>query len=157
MEAGFDLRELEKLSRDLERVADRYPDKSKDFLKREGNQTRNLLRSNTKAKVKGHRKRTTKDEKKTALLRGIRRTGVQTYRDDYQIRVKNVAPHGHLFEHGHVQWAPVPGKGRKHQRKTEQYVPGRHPAAATANAMKQTMPGDAAEMIDELLREGLEL
>ena len=145
MEAGFDTRELEQLARDLEAVADRYPDKAKDFLKKQGNKTRNKLRAKTRAVT----------TKRTGnLQKGIRRTGVQEHDGDYQIRVYNKAPHAHLIEHGHVQWVPVAGMGRKHQRKTEQFVPGRHPAAHTANEMKTEMGRDAGGLVDEVLREG---
>jgi len=144
MEAGIDTRELARLAEDLTRVADRYPERAKDFLKKQGNKGRNRLRAETKAATK---KRTGN------LIKGIRRTGVQTHGDDYQIRVYNKAPHGHLIEHGHVQWVPV--KGRKGaRRKTEQFVPGRHPAAKTANEMKETMAQDAGPFVDEVLREG---
>lgn len=154
MEAGFDLRELEQLAQDLQTVADRYPERAKEFLRVEGNKTARKLRANTKSRVKGHRKRKTEAEKKTALLKGVRRSAPHLRSDDWQVRVSNKAPHAHLFEHGHVQWVPVPGMGRKHQRKTDQTVPGRHPAAATANEMKTEMAKDAEGLVDEVLREG---
>ena len=154
MDAGFDTRELEQLAKDLELVADCYPDKAKEFLRVEGNKTARKLRANTKAQIKGHRKRKTEEEQKTALLKGVRRSAVHLRNDDWQVRVSNKAPHAHLFEHGHVQWVPVAGMGRKHQRKTEQFVPGRHPAAHTANEMKTEMGKDAGGLVDEVLREG---
>lgn len=146
VEAGFDTRELEQLARDLQTVADRYPEKAKEFLRKQGNEGRDRLRQMTQMAT----------QRKTGnLLKGINRSSVQEYRDDYQIRVRNRAPHAHLIEHGHVQWVPVPGKGGKGRRKTEQFVPGRHPAAYTVKSMKATMPDDAAEMVEALLKEGL--
>jgi len=145
IEAGFDLHELEQLAADLIAVADRYPVKAQKFMRTQAKDARNRLRQNYKLTTK----------KKTGnLLKGIRTTRVQEFNGDYQIRVKNVAPHAHLIEHGHVQWKPVPGKGRKHQQITEQYVPGKHPAAYTVKSMKATMPDDAAKLVDEVLKEG---
>lgn len=145
VEAGFDLRELGELARDLEKAADRYPEKAKDFLRLQGNKTRKLLRSETKAVT---RKRTGN------LLKGIRRGQVHERNGDFQVRVSNKAPHAHLIEHGHVQWVPVPGKDGKYRKKTEQFVPGRHPAARTTNEMKTAMAKDAGPFVDEVLREG---
>ena len=144
MEAGFDTRELAQLARDLEAVADRYPDKAKEFLKKQGNEGQNRLRQMTSMATK----------KKTGnLLKGIRRTGVQDRNGDYQIRVYNKAPHAHLIEHGHVQWVKVKGRPGA-RRKTEKFVEGRHPAAKTVKSMKATMPEDASKLVDEVLREG---
>ena len=145
IEAGFDLHELERLAKDLETVADCYPTKVRSFMKAEAKEARNRLRQNYKL---------TTSKKTGNLLKGIRTTRVQKFNGDYQLRVKNVAPHAHLIEHGHVQWKPVPGKGRKYQQKTEQFVEGKHPAAYTVRSMKATMPDDASKLVDEVLREG---
>lgn len=145
MAEGLDTRELERLAADLEKVADRYPDKASDFLKKEANKTRTLLRKTTGAVT----------VKRTGnLLKGIHRTGVHTYEDDFQVRVYNKAPHAHLIEHGHVQWVRAPGPGYKHRRKTDQVVPGRHPAAETTLEMKDVMAADAGPLVDAVLREG---
>jgi len=145
MEAGFNTSQLEQLARDLETVADLYPDRAKEFLKNQANKGRTKLRANIKASTK---KRTGN------LLKGIRRSSVTEYRGDYQVRIYNKAPHAHLIEHGHVQWVPVKGYGSGHRRKTEQFVPGRHPAARTVNQMKASMAADAGGLVDEVLRKG---
>lgn len=145
MEAGFDLRELEQLAQDLQTVADRYPERAQKFLRSQAKEARNRLRQMYKLTTK----------KKTGnLLKGIKTTRVQKFNGDFQIRVKNVAPHAPLIEHGHEQWVPVPGKSRRHQQKTDQFVEGRHVAAYTTKSMKATMPADAAKLVDEVLREG---
>ena len=87
-------------------------------------------------------------------MRGIRLGRVHTFEGSYQVRVKNVAPHAHLIEHGHIQWKPMPGKSRKYQEKTEQFVEGHHPAAFTVQSMKATIVDDAAKLVDEVLRKG---
>ena len=145
MTEGLDTRQLEQLARDLETVADLYPDRAKEFLKNQANKTRNRLRANTKAAT----------TKRTGnLIKGIRRGSVQVRDGDYQVRVFNKAPHAHLIEHGHVQWVPVKGYGSGHRRKTEQFVPGRHPAARTVKEMKQSMAADAGGLVDEVLKRG---
>lgn len=138
---GMDSRELSDLARDMFRTAEKtYPTEAKNFLKQQGNKGRRLLRAKTKAVTK----------KKTGnLLKGIRRTGVQKYKDDFQIRVYNNAPHAHLIEHGHVLW--VNGE------KTEKFVPGKHPAAETTQQLKREFPREVEGFIDEVLSKGLEL
>lgn len=138
---GMDTRELDDLVKNMFRTAqDVYPDEAKSFLKKEGNKGRRLLRAKTKAVTK----------KKTGnLLKGIRRTGVQKYNGDFQIRVYNKAPHAHLIEHGHVLWV--------NGTKTEKFVPGKHPAADTTKQLKREFPRDVETFVDEMLSKGFEL
>ena len=138
---GMDTRELDDLVKNMFRTAqDVYPDEAKAFLKKEGNKGRRLLRAKTKAVTK----------KKTGnLLKGIRRTGVQKYNGDFQIRVYNKAPHAHLIEHGHVLWV--------NGTRTEKFVPGKHPAADTTKQLKREFPRDVEGFVDEMLSKGFEL
>lgn len=143
VQAGFNTKELEQLGRDLAEVSDRYPDKAKKFLQKEGTKQRKLLKAETTSV-------TTK--RSGNLLKGIKKGSVHEFRGDWQVRVSNKAPHAHLIEHGHIQWAPVGGWKSGYRRKTEQYVPGRHPAAHATNKMKDEMYRDAQPFVDELLR-----
>lgn len=138
---GMDTRELDDLVKNMFRTAqDVYPNEAKTFLKKEGNKGRRLLRAKTKAVTK----------KKTGnLLKGIRRTGVQKYDEDFQIRVYNKAPHAHLIEHGHVLWV--------NGTKTEKFVPGKHPAADTTKQLKRELPRDVETFVDEMLSKGFVL
>ena len=138
---GMDSHELSELAKDMLLTAEKkYPAEAKDFLKKQANKGRRLLKAKTKAVTK----------KKTGnLIKGIRRTGVRKYRDNFQIRVYNNAPHAHLIEHGHVLW--VNGE------KTEKFVPGRHPAAETTKQLKREFPREAEKFIDDLLSKGLGL
>lgn len=137
----MDTRELDDLVKNMFRTAqDVYPDEAKSFLKKEGNKGRRMLRAKTKAVTK----------KKTGnLLKGIRRTGVQKYNGDFQIRVYNKAPHAHLIEHGHVLWV--------NGTKTEKFVPGKHPAADTTKQLKREFPRDVETFVDDMLSKGFEL
>lgn len=138
---GMDTRELDELAKRMFHVAEKdYPAEAKDFMKREGNKGRRELRAKTKAVTK----------KKTGnLLKGIRRTGVQKYNGDFQVRVYNKAPHAHLIEHGHILWINGHNTGRM--------VPGKHPAATTVKQLKKEFPRDVEGFVDELLSKGLEL
>lgn len=138
---GFNTRELDELAKRMFQTAERdYPTEAKGFMRREGNKGRRELRAKTKAVTK----------KKTGnLLKGIRRTGVQKYDGDFQIRVYNKAPHAHLIEHGHILWVNGHNTGRM--------VPGKHPAATTVRLLKNEFPQDVEDFVDELLSRGLEL
>lgn len=143
MTEGLDTRQLAQLAKDLTEVAELYPDRAKKHLQTEGNKVKNRLRAETKAAT----------VKRTGnLLKGIRRGGVRKTGGDMEVTVSSKAPHAHLIEKGHVQYKPVPGKSRKHQVKTEQYVPGRYPAKKTADAMEPEIRRDALTLVDEVLR-----
>lgn len=141
IQSGFDSHELDDLARLMYQTAQKhYPREAKDFLKDQGNKGRRVLRAKTKAATK----------KKTGnLLKGIRKGPVHKHGDDFQVRVYNKAPHAHLIEHGHVFYH----RGKK----TEKYVPGKHPAAAATRELKAEFPRDAEAFVDHLIEEGFEL
>lgn len=141
VDSGMEFSDLSDLVKEMYRTAEKvYPDQAKKFLKTEGNKGRRELRAQTKAVT----------EKKTEnLLNGIRRSGVQKYNGDLQIRVYNKAPHAPLIEHGHVLWV--------NGRETERFVPGRHPAAKATKVLKEEFPKDAEAFVAELIKEGFEL
>lgn len=149
---GFNTHELGLLARDLEIISDYYPEEAQAFLKEEAKKTAKKLKANTKAMVKGHGKRTGKGQK--TLVKSIRPESPKKKNDGWYVKVVNKAPHAHLFEYGHVQWKPAPGKDRKHQVKTDQFVPGRFPMTKTAAQMGPEIERDAAEMVDRVLRRG---
>ena len=141
VDAGFDTHELDELARQMYRVAEeRYPKEAKAFLKDQGNKGRRVLRAKTKAAT----------QKKTGnLLRGIGKGPVHKRNGDFQVRVYNKAPHAHLIEHGHVFYH----RGKK----TEKFVPGKHPAADATKELKAEFPRDAEAFVDRLIKEGFEL
>lgn len=149
---GFDTTELDKLAADMYKTAnERYPKEVRQFLKDQGNAGAKILRAETKSKIKGHRTRTTKEEKKTALMRGIKRTKVTKYKGDFQVRVLTKAYHAHLFEYGHtkVVWGKEP--------KGEKWVEGRFPAQAAHKQLEAKFPGEVGKFVEGLMKEGLEL
>lgn len=150
--SGFDTTELDQLAAAMYNTAqERYPKDVKDFLKRQGNAGASILRKETKSAIKGHRARETDEEKKTALMKGIKRTKVTKYKGDFQIRVLTKAYHAHLFEYGHtkVVWGKEP--------KGEKWVEGRFPVQAAHRQMQEKFPGEAEKFVEGLMKEGLEL
>ena len=145
MQDGLDTRQLAQLARDLQTIAQDYPDRAKKHLQTEGNKVKKRLYAETKASTQKH---------SGNLLKGIRRMGVKKRDGDMEVTVTSKAPHAHLIEEGHEQYAPVPGKGRKYQRKTGKRVAGRHPADNTIQAMGPELEKDASKLVDEVLRRG---
>jgi len=178
VEAGFDTHELSELSREFLRTAEKlYPQRAKKFLADQANKGKKVMRSEIRSRVKGHRKRTTKEEKKTSLSRGVDKGKVYKYDGDWQVRVYNTAKHAYLVEHGHSNVKTRGGKGAipvgtpivmVPGRKTAgplfigrdgavRRIEGRYFAAATTKRMKEAFPEDAENFLDELMKEGLEL
>ena len=145
MQDGLDTRQLAQLAKDLETIAQDYPDRAKKHLQTEGNKVKKRLYAET-------RDATTK--RTGNLLKGVRRMGVKKRGGDLEVTVTSKAPHAHLIEEGHEQYAPVPGRGRKYQRKTGKRVAGRHPAEKTVQAMGPELERDAGKLVDEVLRRG---
>lgn len=139
MEAGFDLSELGDLSRRLIKTAEKhYPKRVKKFMQDEGTWGKKVLREKTKEYT----------EKRTGELRkSVRKTPVKVKNGDYEVRVYNKAAYAGHVEHGHVL--------SSHGKRTESFVPGKHPAAYAAMKMKREFPAHVDELVDEILDEGL--
>lgn len=178
VEAGLDLHELDELTKQLYRVAEKaYPKEAKKFLSDQGNEGKKILRAEINARVTGHRKRETDDEKKTSLKRGISKGRPYKYQEDWQIRVYDKAPHAYLVEHGHsnvktrsgkraipvgTPVVMVPGRGTAGplfigRDGAVKQIEGRYYAAATTNRLKAQFPGEVEKFVDELIDKGLEL
>ncbi len=176
VDAGFDTHELSELSRQFLRIADeKYPQRTKKFLTEQANKTKKTMRSEIRSRVKGHRKRVSKEEKKTSLSRGVDKGKVYKYDGDWQVRVYNTAKHAYLVEHGHsnvktrggkgaipvgTPIVMVPGRGTAGplfigRDGAVKQIEGRHYAAATTNRMKKEFPEDVENFLDELMKEGL--
>lgn len=146
VEAGFDLRELEELNAQLLKLADeQFPKETKKFIRRQGARLERQLRNAYKTKVK----------KKTGnLQKGVERGMPTLYEGDWQIRVRNVAPHAHLIEHGHV----MKDKNKnpiKNSFGQEIWVEGKYVAAFTVNDFKKEYPQAVDEFVDQMLEAGL--
>ena len=140
MQDGLDTRQLAQLAKDLETIAQDYPDRAKKHLQTEGNNVKKRLYAET-------RDATTK--RTGNLLKGVRRMGVKKRGGDLEVTVTSKAPHAHLIEHGHVFYH----RGKK----TEKFVPGKHPAADATKELKAEFPRDAEAFVDRLIKEGFEL
>jgi len=137
VESGFDTSGIEQFNEELVRLAQvQFPRETKSFMRKEATAFNRLARADYRSKTK----------KKTGnLLKGIKKGSPYLYNgDEYQIRVKNIAPHAHLIEYGHHI------KGN-----TERMVAGRHIMGETDTKFKSTFPNDVDKFIDEMLDKGL--
>lgn len=135
----FDFHELDDFNRKMVRFYSKeFPGETKKFMNKEGNEGRRILRKYTKATTQKHTGN---------LLKGINKGPAHKRGDDWQVRVRNKAPHAHLIEHGHrFYWRGEP---------RDKFVPGRHPAGRAQKAMKKWFAKDVERWIDQMLREGL--
>lgn len=140
-EVGIDLHELDDLSKMLIKTAQEvYPKKVKKFMQDEGTWGKKVLREKT---MEYTNKRTGE------LKKGIRKTAVKKHKNAHQVRVYNKAPYAGHVEHGHVLAV--------HGKKTEHFVPGKHPAAYATMKMKREFPSHVEQFVDHLIEEGFEL
>lgn len=139
-ENGFDLSELDEINQKLLALAHKtFPEETKKFIRRQGGKVRTRLRNAYKAKTK----------KKTGnLLAGVDGDTYATRTaDGWQIRVRNIAPHAHLIEHGHVFYH----KGKR----TERWVDGKHIAGGVIKEYESVYPQEVDEFVDAVLEKGL--
>lgn len=145
-EAIFDWSDLNELNDEMVRFVKRYyPAEAKKFMVQEGNEGRRILRRYTKAMTEKHTGN---------LLKGIDKGPAHKKGDDWQVRVRNRAPHAWLVEHGHgllPQGKYIPALDKKLVSET---VAGRHYAARAQKAIQKHFPKDVERWIDKLLKEG---
>lgn len=140
MSDGFDTRELSAFARNfIDKTSREYPNKTKKFLRTEGNK----LKKRVKAKAKSAFKSKTGNYQK-----GWKRGKPYKYNSDEDaIRVYNSKPHAHLLEHGH-RIVTRSGKELGFAKGT--------PVAKEAEQEFQTeFIDDCEKFVDELLNEGL--
>ena len=154
--SGFDVDGLDEFAKELLLLGqEKMPRQTKNFMQRAGNQLKKIATAEYKndlGKESTHGKaRYVKhgDKKRRVdLIGGLSRGSAYVYNgNEYQVRVKNKAPHAHLFEHGHAM--TVDG-----QRK-EKYVKGRGTMGRSARKFSSQYPDMADKFIDELLENGL--
>lgn len=91
---GFTIEELDKLEKEVLRLAGKYPNETKKFLQTQGNKLKAKTKKIAKSKVKS---------KKGNYLRGFKRGKYYKYNgEDDCIRVYNYMSHAHLIENGHI-------------------------------------------------------
>ena len=136
----------------IELGKEQFPKKTKNFMQKAGNKMKAVARTEYRQDIgKGGKERYSKragNNKRVDLIGSLSRGRAYIYNgDEYQVRVKNSAPHAHLFEHGHVTKATNPNK--------EKFVKGRHSMGKAAKKFASEYPNMAEEFVDELLSEGL--
>ncbi len=147
---------LEELSKDLEKLVSKYPDRAGDLLRKSAREFRKKYVQNVRSNVKhtsGRGKSLTKLA--TTKVYPIQGLGKKQYVD-----IGSTAPHFHLYERGHHSLIPRPvgrptkdGK-RKYRMVENGRVEGRKMMERTVDEYNEKLPEIAQGMIDELLKEG---
>lgn len=139
---------LSEFSKELIELANKkFPKDTKNFLQRAGNKFKSKAKEN-------YKKGTTQGTKN--LIKGLKRDRAYKYgHDEWQVRVKNTAPHAWLVEHGHVML------GHKDQGKPklivantgEAFVRGKNIMGKTTKEFPSEYQSMAEEFIDKMLDE----
>ena len=139
---------LSEFSKELLDLANKeFPKDTKNFLQRAGNKFKSIAKENYKRGTSTGTKN---------LVKGLKRDRAYKYgQDEWQVRVKNTAPHAWLVEHGHVML------GNKSQGKPklmvgntgEAFVRGKNIMGKTAKAFPSEYQSMAEEFIDKMLDE----
>ena len=141
---------LSDFSKELLDLADKqFPKDTRNFMQRAGNK----LKSNANKAYSNETEMKTKNLKK-----GLKRGKAYKYgNNEWQVRVKNTAPHAWLVEHGHVMVGHgVQGKPKLLVGNTgEAFVRGKKIMGKTAKAFPSEYSDMAEEFIDKLLKDGL--
>lgn len=136
----LDITELSDFGQEILKTATtEMPKIAKSFLKGEANQLRNKAKKKARKELK---------EKTGNYIKGFTTGKVYPYGDtEYNVQVKNTAPHAHLIEEGHDM---VTYDGRK-----VGFVPGKHILENSAIEFEETFAKDienklAKKVIKEL-------
>lgn len=131
----------------LDLASKQFPKDTRNFLQRAGNK----LKSKAKANYKKETSTGTKN-----LQKGLKRDRAYQYgKDEWQVRVKNTAPHAWLVEHGHVMIGhKAQGKPKLTVKSTgETFVRGKNIMGRTAKAFPAEYHAMAEDFVDKMLNE----
>ena len=148
MSVDIETEGLSEFTEELLELANKdFPKDTKNFLQRAGNKLKANARNN-------YKRGTTQGTKN--LVKGLKRDRAYKYgKNEWQVRVKNTAPHAWLVEHGHVML------GHKSQGKPklivgntgEAFVRGKNIMGKTAKAFPSEYQSMAEEFVDKMLDE----
>lgn len=140
---NLDFSELTEFNASMLKMVEKdLPKEAKKFMQRAGNALRKDMRAEYQRKTK----------KKTGnLLKGLSRGRAYVYQgSEYQVRVKNTAPHAHLIERGHKAIGHEPTKRFKGN-----YVKGKYIATTSAKNFGKKFNELADKFVDDLLKRGI--
>lgn len=132
---------MDELTKSLDALVRKYPDKAGVLLQREGRKIRKSI-------VDGYRSET---EGSGTSKRSLKKIGsysvskVQGIGMSQYVEIKGKSPHFHLVENGHVQL--------NRQGQAVGFVQGKHITRETAKEYEGKLPEAAQRMIDELIKE----
>lgn len=141
MNGDLDAKCIAKIDRMMSDVLKKFPKTVDRFMRAQARQLRNEAKKTARSKVK---------RRTGNYLRGFT-AGKQVYEwndAEYNIRVYNKAPHGHLIELGHRQIGHRPGKMRG------AYVKGREVLNQAHEAFAETFARNIEnDLIDMIIKE----
>ena len=140
---NLDFSELSKFNASMLKMVERdLPNEAKKFMQRAGNELRKDMRTSYQQNTK---------RKTGNLIKGLSRGRAYVYSgNEYQVRVKNTAPHAHLIERGHKAVGHKPTKRFKGN-----YVKGKYIASMSAKNFGNKFAKLADKFVDDLLKRGI--
>lgn len=139
-ELDFNIKGLEELAEDLQRLTSKYPDKAGDLLRVEAR----TLRQKVARRMQREKKSRKKTKKPLENVGSYKVSPVQGLGHAQYVEISAKAPHFHLVEHGHdlVRGGQTVG-----------HVQGTHYFENTVREQEAQMPLVVGRMVDKLLRE----
>ena len=148
MSMELDSHELgDRSARFLQVAQQKFPRDTRNFMGRAGNKLSSKAKKSYRAETK----------KKTGnLLKGVKRGKPYKYSsNEYSVRVENKAPHAHLIEYGHAEWAHHAKKHNfEHAKPTGRYVKGQHIMGKATKEFEGEFGELAEGFIDRMISEG---
>lgn len=132
----------------LDICKNKYPKEAKNFMQRAGNSLKKDIRKQYESDGVG---------KKTGNLRkGLTRGRAYVYAgNEYQVRVKNKAPHAHLIEHGHELFFHHAQKHNFTNAKySGEYVQGSHSVGKASKNFGGDFSNLTEKFVDDFLNKG---
>lgn len=132
----------------MEIAQKKYPQEAKKFMQRAGNAMRKRIREQYSADGVG---------RKTGNIRkGLTRGRAYVYAgNEYQVRVKNRAPHAHLIEHGHEIFFHHSKRHNFPKAKASgEFTQGFHSVGKSVNNFGDTFTDMAEKFVDDFINKG---
>lgn len=142
---NLDFSELTEFNANMLKMVERdLPNEAKKFMQRAGNELRKDMRISYQQNTR---------RKTGNLLRGLSRSRAYVYQgNEYQVRVKNTAPHAHLIEHGH-DW--VRKRGGTVIARKRNAAKAKHIAGTSVKNFGRKFSELADKFVDDLLKRGI--
>lgn len=92
---GVEISGMDELCKEIEKLAEKYPDAAEAAVKKEAKIVVSMIRTEVDGKIKGHGSRP------GALRKGFKVGGIKNFSNKMVAVITSSAPHYHLVEEGH--------------------------------------------------------